>query len=137
MRASMRMRIRPFIGRTDGAAATEFALVLPIFAMVMLGTIEVARVIYTQSVVRKVIHSVSREAMIDSSLSDAQLKTNVATAVAKVGVEADEITVASTTNGDGTATINFVVSFQHSLNIPFVANNGLSLQSDASIVRSE
>ena len=62
-----------------GTTSLEFAIIGSLFFMMLIGTIEVARLYFTQQSLREITAAAARQAMIDSSLSGC---TRPATAVA-------------------------------------------------------
>lgn len=67
-RASVVKPIRRLVGDSAGAAAVEFALVVPIFLLLLIGIMEFGRLLWTQNALHYAVEEAARCSAIDSSL---------------------------------------------------------------------
>ena len=121
---------------TNGTAAIEFAIILPLFLSFMLGVIEVAQAVYSQGVMRYAIQEVSRTIMVDSSLSASQVETAVTDKLDGLNA-ADILSVTATLvdNLDMTETLTLEVSYKYDFEVPLVTTIPLIFDSKTEILR--
>jgi Flp pilus assembly protein TadG len=77
IRETLRLR-RPIAGvlcNDGGASAAEFALVLPLFLLVLFGTADFGFVLYTQSIMQNAAREAARRMAVDSTFTTDQAKT--------------------------------------------------------------
>lgn len=90
-------------GDRSGAAATEFAIILPVFALMLLGMIEFGRGIMVGQIVTNAAREGARQAIIDGS-TNADVQTAVISNLdAQLGIDSASggATVAITVEGGG------------------------------------
>lgn len=75
MHAKILARLRRFARRDDGSSAAEFALVLPIFLLLMFGTVDFGFILYTQSVMQNAAREATRRMSVDSTVTESQGQT--------------------------------------------------------------
>ena len=121
---------------TNGTAAIEFAIILPLFLSFMLGVIEVAQAVYSQGVMRYAIQEVSRTIMVDSSLSASQVETAVTDKLDGLNA-ADILSVTATLvdNLDMTETLTLEVSYKYDFEVPLVTTIPLTFDSKTEVLR--
>jgi Flp pilus assembly protein TadG len=76
---------------TSGQTLVEFALIVPIFILMMVGIFDVGRAIYTYSTINNAAHEAVRLAIVDQNATDVQDRA-VSQAVG-VGVAPGDVTV--------------------------------------------
>ena len=95
-------RARSGHDRRAGAALVEFALVFPVFMMLILGTIEVGRALMVYQLLNNAAREGARAAILPTTTSDAQVRARVVNYLAPGKVPTDErLTVNVTVNGGG------------------------------------
>ncbi len=62
------MRAKSFLRDTSGASALEFALLLPLFAFLLLGTMQIGHVFWTQTALQHAVERAARCASINTAV---------------------------------------------------------------------
>lgn len=75
MHAKRLARLRRVSRRDDGSSAVEFALVLPLFLLLLFGTVDFGFILYTQSVMQDAAREATRRMAVDSTVTETQGKT--------------------------------------------------------------
>lgn len=70
-------RVRSWLGDTGGATAAEFALVLPLFIVMVMGVFEFGWTQHCLSSTRYAMETAARDLMLNPSLTEAELQTRV------------------------------------------------------------
>ena len=70
------MRALSLLGNDRGIAATEFALIAPIFALLMMGSADIAHTLYMQTVLQGTIQKAARDSSLESGTATAT-QTNI------------------------------------------------------------
>ena len=78
-------------GEASGQTLVEFALIVPLFILMMMGVFDVGRAIYAYSTINNAAHEAARLAIVDQDTADVRAKA-VSHAVG-VGVRAADVTV--------------------------------------------
>jgi len=65
------MRALSLLGNDRGIAATEFALIAPIFALLMMGSADIAHTLYMQTVLQGTIQKAARDSSLESGTATA------------------------------------------------------------------
>lgn len=60
--------------RTEGTTAIEFAMIIPVFVMMIISTIVFGHAFYSMSTIQWAIEDTTRELMIDNTMSDAEFE---------------------------------------------------------------
>lgn len=74
-----------------GQTLVEFALIVPLFILMMMGIFDVGRAIYAYSTINNAAHEAARLAIVDQDTAD--VRTKAATHAVGVGVGAADVTV--------------------------------------------
>jgi Flp pilus assembly protein TadG len=84
---------RPFLNRSDASGQTlvEFALIVPIFILMMVGIFDVGRAVYAYSTINNAAHEAVRLAIVDQNTADVRSRA-VSQSVA-VGVNSADVGV--------------------------------------------
>jgi Flp pilus assembly protein TadG len=106
------MTLRRFRRDAGGAAAVEFAIVVPVFLMIMLSIWEFGYAQHKLSSIRYAMESASRSLLVNNTLTEAQLTTLVKAQLSSVADNNVTITLASTTVSG--ATIKTLTGTYHS-----------------------
>ncbi len=107
---------RPCRRNRQGAAAVEFAIVAPIFFMMIFGMIEFGRVIMVQQVLTNASREGARAAVVDGSTS-AGTKTVVSNYLSSAGISGATISVL---NSGGTAVEPSTVGYGETVTVKVV-----------------
>lgn len=107
--------------RRRGASAVEFAIVAPVFFLVVLGIIEFGRMVMAQQVITNAAREGARIAVLDSATT-ARVQTRVGDYLAAAGLSGATVSVSP--NPPTTAGFGEPVSVR--IDIPFAAISALS-----------
>ena len=121
---------RPDPRSESGATAVEFALVIPVFLTLLIGTFQVAWVLHCASTVQYALEKSARSLLLDPTITEAQLKSAV---LAKLSGMVDTTKVAVTlvtdTSTAGAPVLRASSTYQPTLSIPMVADWSMTLRS--------
>lgn len=113
-----------------GATALEFAIVLPVLILLTLGILEFGRALFVKHSLEYAVSNVSREAMVDLSLTDQQLMDMIRAEMS--AVDAATVTVQVTRPViDGLAYVVLDASYPFALSIPLFGFAEVALTSTA------
>src|SRR4051812_24323913 len=115
MNMSAFARLRPLrrFGRdAGGAAAVEFAIVVPIFLMIMMSIWEFGYAQHKLSSIRYAMENASRSLLLNNALTEAQLSTQVKTQLNSIADNNVPTALASTTVSG--ATVKTLTGVYHS-----------------------
>jgi Flp pilus assembly protein TadG len=102
------------LGCHRGSAAVEFALVMPVALMILVGTIEVGRALWIRSTLQFAAEETVRYAMVHRSASDAELTDFTLDHMAGVNPGGVQVTTArETVNGTDFVILNATYQFQY------------------------
>ena len=106
--------LRRFARASDGAAAVEFAIIVPVFMMFCMGIIEGGRMLWIRNSIQTATEEAGRYAMAHTTATDTQLITHAADYFDSVGIDNPTFTVVrDTTGGMNFVTINGVYTFEY------------------------
>lgn len=106
--------LRRFARASDGAAAIEFAIIVPVFVMFCMGIIEGGRMLWIRNSIQTATEEAGRYAMAHTTATDAELIAQAADYFDSVGMDNPTFTVVrDTTGGMNFVTINGVYTFQY------------------------
>lgn len=100
------MTTRTVIRDTQGIAATEFALIAPVFTMLLMGSLDIGHTLYMQAVLQGTIQKAARDSSLESGTATATqttIDTRIRTAVKKLNT--------SMTDSDITITRRYYKTF--------------------------
>ena len=102
----------------DGNSAIEFAIVAPVFLLLMLGTMEFARLFWTQSTLQQAVQAAARCASVNTTTCDNAADTQTYAANQMFGLNVSSSVFTATTANCGSVTGNKVSG---SLQFNFIA----------------
>ena len=108
-----------FCKADDGASALEFALILPVFAAMLFGTIQISLAYYTAGSVQFALERTARITMVDQDMSGTQVQAAFDAQLATLTNEDVSINYTVDSSGDIPIAI-FAASYTHHFVIPFV-----------------
>ena len=95
---------RKYFANESGVAAVEFAIVAPVFIMLVMGIIDFGRIYFIKSSMQYVVEQAARHAMVNQGISTTALNTFANTEATNVGLSG--AVFASTPDNSGV--INFM-----------------------------
>ena len=116
----------------SGQSLVEFALILPVFILFIMGIIDMGRLVYTYSALHNAVREGARYGVIDSSRTALQIQ-NVVEDTA-VGLDTSKLAVTSNTvAGTGHSTLSVNAQYQFAAATPvinaFAGGSGIVLNS--------
>ncbi|MBI2978322.1 MAG: pilus assembly protein [Rhodospirillales bacterium] len=108
----MRGQQRSFLACCRGATAVEFAIVAPLFLAMMVGVFELSRAMWIKASMQYAVEETSRYAMVNTTKTDAELKTYAQTKLTDAGVGTTGMDFSNTTSDGTVANIEVSYSFQ-------------------------
>ena len=107
-----------------GATAVEFALVAPVFLIMVLGTIELSRALWIKATMQFAMEETSRYALVNTGATTSTLESYATTIISNYGVPTSGMTVSATS----TATyISIQASYTFQTIIPLLSIPDISL----------
>lgn len=118
----------------SGATAVEFALVIPVFLTLLIGTFQVAWIMHCAGTVQFSLESCARALLLDPTITEAQLKSAV---LAKLSGMVDttkvNVTLTPDTSVTGAPVLRASSTYQPTLSIPLVADWSMTLSSTTTV----
>lgn len=112
-------RVRGWLGDTGGATAAEFALVLPLFVVMVFGIFEFGWTQHCLSSTRYAMEKAARDLMLNPALTEAELETRVRTELEGTADPNVDITLSIATGPAGQiATLTGV--YQRQIGVPML-----------------
>lgn len=122
-----------FLCDRRGASAVEFALVAPLFLMLLFAVWEFGWALHNAASVNYALEEASRELMLDPDLTAAELQTAVQNRIDDIGSGSVSVTLVRSTVGG----VNFAEAtstYVHEVLVPFIPQDALTLQSTVRVV---
>lgn len=130
----MRAFIRRLSGAQGGASAVEFAMVLPIFVTMVLGTIQMGIVYYQAGTVQFALEETARKVMINPNMTLSQIETSIEQRLEVLTSQQVSVTYSVDTSGairiarvNARFTIDVVIPFVPGFAVPFDAETRIPL----------
>ena len=115
----MRKRLAGIAADRSGASALEFAILLPVFVSMLLGTVQVGMLFYQAGTVQHALEDTAREVMVQSSMTSGQIETSIRSRLQDL--VSNEVVVSYSVETVGKASVaNINAAFTLELFIPFV-----------------
>jgi Flp pilus assembly protein TadG len=119
-----------------GATAVEFALVFPVFIVMVAGIVELSRAMWIKATLQFAIEQTARHAVVNTSLTTDELETYAATQLPSLS--GDDITFAATsTSFGGFDYITLTASYSFTTVIPIVDIPPIALNASTRVPISE
>lgn len=110
---------------TRGAAALEFALIMPVFALLLIVGAMLGQAYYTMGSVQWAVERTARDLMVDGSLSESEFESRLRSLTANLTAMSYQVTYTNTVYGEITVTeIQTVLTY--TMNLPVVGEVPLS-----------
>ena len=133
----MLFKMNTFQKNDSGASAVEFAIVFPLLVVLITGIIQVSSALYTETVMKHAIQDIGRRAMVSTTLTATDMKAEILKKVTGRGLTADNINVTEVSNGDGSASVTFELTYDYEMKIPLVFTKTLALKTRSELLRRE
>lgn len=104
---------RRLVRANDGTVAVEFALLLPVLLLLLLGIFEFGRALWIRQTLQFAVESAARTALADSSLGGSAIAADVVASMPGLGNLAPQVTVSATA-----ARINISASYDFTFLAP-------------------
>ena len=108
-----------FCSATGGASALEFALILPVFAAMLFGSIQMGLAYYYAGSVQYALERTARLAMVDQDMSTGQVQSAFANELSTFTTQNIQLSYTVDSSGD-VPIAQFSATYEHEFVIPFV-----------------
>lgn len=132
----MRRLLKCFWKAEQGASAVEFAMILPVFVTMTLGTIQMSIVYYQAGSVQFALEETAREVMVDPSMTFSQIETSIEEKVKSLTAQDVYVTYSVDNSGpvaiaqvNAIFAIEVVIPFVPAFTLPFDAETHIPLLS--------
>ena len=123
---------RRFVAACDGASALEFAIILPVFVTMMLGTIQMGIVFYTAGSVQFALEEAAREVMVDPNMTAGQIQASIESQLESLTQQ--DVTVTYSVDNSGAVPVaQLNAAFDIAVVIPFVPSFSLNFDAETHI----
>lgn len=128
--------VRCFRRNKDGAMAVEFALILPVFLVVLFGTMEVGNILYAKNTLQQGIETAGRYAMVHIDAPTTEIRDYAMANITELGGLSPTFTVVAGTIS-GVASVTISVRAQYSIITPFFTGRTINLTSSMSVPQTD
>jgi len=111
--------LKRLLRSVDGASALEFALVLPVFAAMLFGTIQMGMAYYYAGTVQYALERTARIVMVDQDMSTGQVQSAFTNELSTFTDQDIALNYSVDDSGDIPIGV-FTADYQHEFIIPFV-----------------
>jgi len=119
----------------SGASALEFAILLPVFVSITLGTLQLGLLFFQANTVQHMLEETARELMVTPGASEAQVREAIAQRLEQFVIQPVVVDYAVTTAGEASIahinasfTIELIVPFLRSISVPMDAQTVVPLR---------
>lgn len=129
MRRGVLSRLRRLARCRKGATAVEFALVAPIFLIMMLGIFEVGRAMWIKAVMQFGLEEATRYALVNTSIATGTLETYAKGRMTGTFVSSASLTVTASSSISASVTyMQIVATYSFNVLVPIVPIPTVTLQ---------
>lgn len=121
---------------TDGAAAVEFALIIPVFIVMLFGTLEIANILYIKSTLQHGIETAGRYAMVHIDATTSEIQAEALSNSDYLASLTPTFTVEQMTDS-GIPYSVISVTAEYSLMTPFFTGTTIDLTSQMSVPQTD
>lgn len=111
----------------------EFALIAPVFLVLLLGVYEFGHAMHNASSVNYALEEASREIVLTPDLSEAALEQKVLSRLERLSSATVDVTLTRRTVGD-VVYADATATYRHALNIPLFASEPIEIRSDVTVL---
>lgn len=124
--------MKRFCNATGGASALEFALVLPVFATMLFGTIQMGLAFYFAGSVQYALERTARLTMVEQDMSASQVQTAFSNELAPFTDQNIDVSYNVDNSGD-VPIAQLTANYQHDFVIPFVPSFSVTFTADTRV----
>lgn len=128
--------LRRFRSNKDGAAAIEFAMILPVFLVMLFGTMEIGNILFAKSTLQQGIETAGRYAMVHIDATTDEIKAEALARTAGLGALTPTFAVVQSVTG-GISYSVISVTADYSIITPFFTGTTLTLTSQMSVAQTD
>ena len=121
-----------FRRNTDGVMAVEFAIILPVFVVMLFGTMEVGGILYTKSTLQHAIETAGRYAMVHTAATSTEIEAEAISNSTYLGSLSPTFTIQSQVVSGITYSV-ITVTANYSVLTPMFTGRTISLSSSMSV----
>lgn len=132
----MQKCFKRFFKAVDGASAVEFAMILPVFVTMVMGTIQMGIVYYQAGTVQFALEEAARQVMVNPDMSSGQIQSSIENKLEDLTSQTVTVTYSLDNSGpisvaqvNASFSIQVVIPFVPSFSIPFNAQTQIPLLS--------
>lgn len=116
----------------DGASALEFAILLPVFVMLLFGTVQLGLLFYQAGTVQHALEETAREVMVVQEMTPAQVEASIRSRLEDL--TSVDVTVTYDVESVGDASVAHVnAAFTLDVFIPFVPSFSVPIDAHTSV----
>ncbi|MBL9095535.1 MAG: pilus assembly protein [Alphaproteobacteria bacterium] len=124
--------MKRFWNATGGASALEFALVLPVFATMLFGTIQMGLAYYFAGSVQYALERTARLTMVDQDMSASQVQTAFSNELATFTDQDIDVNYVVDSAGD-VPIAQLTANYQHDFIVPFVPSFSVTFTAETRV----
>jgi len=114
-----------YLGRCRrGATAVEFALIAPVFLIMVMGTVELSRAMWIKATMQYAAEETTRYAIVNTSASTSTLETYASNVVSTYGVSTTDMTFSATSSSTA---VSITITYTFSTIVPILSIPDISL----------
>lgn len=123
---------KSFWKSTGGASALEFALVLPVFAAMLFGTVQMGLAYYFAGSVQYALERTARLTMVDQDMSASQVQTAFSNELASFTDQDIDVNYAVDNSGD-IPIAQLTANYQHEFIIPLIPTFSITFTAETRV----
>lgn len=125
-------RFKTFVRDESGASALEFAMTLPAFVMLVLGTMQLGYAFFCGSTLQYALEKVARNVMVDSTMTQSTAQSQFDSVLKSMN--GPHATLSYTVDTSGAVPIaRLTATYKHNVVIPLVPAFSLTFTADTSV----
>lgn len=116
----------------EGVMAVEFAMILPVFLMMLFGTLEIGNVLYAKSTLQQGIETAGRYAMVHIDATSGEIEAEALSRITELGPLSPTFTVVQSVEA-GISYSTISVAAEYSVITPFFTGRTIDLTSSMKV----
>lgn len=121
-----------FRRNTDGVMAVEFAIILPVFVLMLFGTMEIGGILYTKSTLQHAIETAGRYAMVHTAATSTEIEAEAVSNSSYLGSLSPTFTIQNQVVNGITYSVITVEAY-YSVLTPLFTGRTITLSSSMSV----